>query len=53
VAIFSLKGELVGIGNALMNSKQIMEVTRGFAIKTDRVVMSIDTYPRGWKKSEK
>jgi H/ACA ribonucleoprotein complex subunit 4 len=53
VAIFSLKGELVGIGNALMNSKQIMEATRGFAIKTDRVVMSIDTYPRGWKKSEK
>ena len=53
VAMFSLKGELVGVGKAVMDSKKIMEVDKGFAIQTDRVVMPVETYPRGWKTSEK
>lgn len=53
VALFSLKGELVGVGKALMTSQQIMQADKGFAVQTDRVVMPVDTYPRGWKTGEK
>lgn len=45
VAIFSLKGELVAIGKAFMNSENIFKKKRGLAIKTDRVLMKKETYP--------
>jgi len=44
VAIFSLKGELVAIGKALMNSKEISSKKSGLAVKTDRVLMKKGTY---------
>ena len=50
VAIFTLKGELVAIGQALMHSEQIVEEGRGIAIKVKRVVMPRDVYPRQWRK---
>ena len=45
VAIFSLKGELVAIGKAFMNSGDIFKKKRGLAVKTDRVLMERGTYP--------
>jgi H/ACA ribonucleoprotein complex subunit 4 len=45
IAIFSLKGELIAIGKALMNSKEILKKKRGLAVKTDRVLMKKGTYP--------
>lgn len=45
VAIFSLKGELVAIGKAFMNSGDIFKKKRGLAVKTDRVLMKKGTYP--------
>ena len=45
VAIFSLKGELVAIGKASMNSKDIYKKKKGLAIKVDRVLMKKGTYP--------
>lgn len=44
VSVFSLKGELVAIGKALLNSKEILEKSKGLAIKTDRVLMKKGTY---------
>jgi len=44
VAMLSLKGELVAIGKALLNSKEILEKNKGLAIKTDRVLMKKGTY---------
>lgn len=44
VAIFSLKGELISIGKANMNSKEMFKKRRGSAVKTDRVLMKKDTY---------
>ncbi len=44
VSLFSLKGELVAIGKALMNSEMILNKKRGLAVKTDRVLMKKGTY---------
>ncbi|MDI6642505.1 MAG: RNA-guided pseudouridylation complex pseudouridine synthase subunit Cbf5 [Candidatus Hodarchaeaceae archaeon] len=49
VALFTLKGELVGLARATMNSKQIYEAEHGIVAKPERVVMSPGTYPRKWK----
>ena len=45
VAIFTLKDELVSFGKALMNSKKMMG-EKGLAVKTDKVIMEPDVYPR-------
>lgn len=50
VAILTLKGELIALGNALMTTNEILEKSSGLAIKTDRVIMKPNTYPRLWKK---
>lgn len=50
VALFTLKGELVGLGRALMNSEEVMTNEKGLVAKTVRVVMPADTYPRMWKQ---
>jgi len=50
VAIFTLKGELVALGKALMDAKEIMEAQKGIAVKTMRVIMSPGVYPKAWRK---
>jgi predicted rRNA pseudouridine synthase len=50
VAIFTLKGELVSISQALMATEEIIEAERGLAFKTKRVIMPRGVYPRMWKK---
>ena len=49
VAIETLKGELVGAGNALLNSDEILNADSGFAVNVSKVFMKPDTYPRFWK----
>ena len=46
VAVYSLKEELVALGIAEMDSKQMFERKRGVAIRTDRVFMNKDVYPK-------
>jgi predicted rRNA pseudouridine synthase len=48
VAIFTLKGELVSIGTALMASHETLEATKGIAAKARRVIMKPGIYPRSW-----
>ena len=52
VAMFTLKGELVALGKALMDTKTILINERGVAIRTDRVIMAPGTYPRRWHTRE-
>jgi len=52
VAIMTQKGELVALGKALMNSDEMFNATRGFAVKTDRVLMKPGTYPKMWKSKK-
>lgn len=45
VAIMTLKGELVCLGTAVLASSQ-MKAEYGLAVKTDKVFMLADTYPK-------
>jgi H/ACA ribonucleoprotein complex subunit 4 len=49
VAIFTLKGEAVALGRALLRFSEIIEQDKGLAIKLDRVLMTRGTYPALWK----
>jgi H/ACA ribonucleoprotein complex subunit 4 len=46
VAVMSLKGELIGLGDAKMDSEQIMKEKKGIAVKVHKVFMNPGTYPR-------
>lgn len=49
VAIFTLKGEAVGLGRALLTSREMLDQERGEAVKIVRVIMDRGTYPAMWK----
>lgn len=51
-ALFTLKGELVALAKAEMNTEDILKSTTGLAAKTVRVMMEIGTYPKVWTKKE-
>ncbi len=50
VAIYTLKGELIAVGTALMSSEEIMNADKGIAVDLDRVFMPAGFYPKVWKK---
>ncbi len=52
VAIMTLKDELVALGRAEMSSEEIMNASKGIAVRTTRVVMKRGTYPPLWKKKK-
>jgi H/ACA ribonucleoprotein complex subunit 4 len=49
LALFTLKGEAVALGRALMTSREMLDQERGVAVKTERVLMERGTYPAMWK----
>jgi len=49
VTVLTLKGELVALGKALLSAEEIEELTKGFAVKVERVIMQKGTYPKMWK----
>ena len=49
VALFTLKGEAVALGRALMTSREILDQEKGVAAKTERVLIDRGTYPAMWK----
>ncbi|MFB6075563.1 MAG: RNA-guided pseudouridylation complex pseudouridine synthase subunit Cbf5 [Candidatus Aenigmatarchaeota archaeon] len=49
VQISSLKGELIAIGKAEMDSQEIFESGKGKAAELERVIMNRNTYPSSWK----
>ena len=42
----TLKGELIALGKAVMSADEIKSFKKGIAVKTDSVIMNIDTYPK-------
>ncbi|MEB3846006.1 MAG: RNA-guided pseudouridylation complex pseudouridine synthase subunit Cbf5 [Desulfurococcales archaeon] len=52
VALLTLKGELVGLGNALVDSDKLGSMEKGLVVKSRRVVMKPGVYPSVWKKKE-
>jgi len=49
VALLTLKGELVALGRALLDTEQILAAEHGFAVKVERVTMDQDIYPK-WQR---
>ena len=47
VVIMTLKGELIALGTATMNSDDILKKAKGLAVKTDKVFMEPGTYRTG------
>lgn len=50
VSLFTLKGEAVALGRALMSTEEMLENNKGLAAKTERVIMKAGTYPKMWKR---
>lgn len=48
IAIMSLKGELVALGQSLMNAGEIKNKRVGTVCRTTRVIIDEKTYPRCW-----
>jgi len=53
VAVMTLKGELIALGDARMTSKEILDNERGIAVKTKKVFMDPGVYPKVQKKEDK
>lgn len=46
IAVMTLKDELICLGKSVMNSEEIMEKDSGIAVKTEKVFMERNVYPR-------
>ncbi|MCS6767173.1 MAG: RNA-guided pseudouridylation complex pseudouridine synthase subunit Cbf5 [Candidatus Nitrosocaldus sp.] len=53
VGVYTLKGELVALAEAVMSAQEIAEADRGIAFTLKRVIMRPNTYPRAWKSKGK
>jgi H/ACA ribonucleoprotein complex subunit 4 len=53
VGIYTLKGEIIALGEANMNLEEIKQNDKGIALNIKRLIMKPDTYPRCWKTSKK
>ncbi len=49
VAILTLKGEVIALAKAQMNSEGIFDANRGTVATLERVLMERGTYPKVWK----
>ncbi|MCG2718855.1 MAG: RNA-guided pseudouridylation complex pseudouridine synthase subunit Cbf5 [Nanoarchaeota archaeon] len=52
VAIMTLKGELIGLGDSLMTSKEMMKEEKGIAVKTKKILMEPGIYPKFTKNKD-
>jgi len=48
VAVMSLKNELVGVGNAVMDWEEKKEKNKGIAVEMERVILPKDIYKKMW-----
>lgn len=48
VAVMTLKGELIGMGTAFLSSKNVMKKKKGAFVKTSKIFMEPDYYPKQW-----
>lgn len=52
VALFTLKGELIGLGQASMDAEEIERSDHGIVARPTRIIMPRGVYPRAWGKGE-
>jgi len=49
VAIYTQKGEIVALAEALMSDYEINDSVKGQAFQTKRIIMAPNTYPKSWR----
>lgn len=49
VGIYTLKGEIIGLGQAAMTKEEIEQNARGIAFAIRRIIMKPNTYPKAWR----
>ncbi len=49
VAIYTQKGEVVALAEALLDNSDIIDGTKGYAFETKRIIMEPNTYPKRWQ----
>lgn len=52
VGIYSLKGEIVGLGVSLLDFNEFLSKKKGIGFQIKRIVMKPNTYPKFWSTSE-
>lgn len=50
--IYTLKGEIVGLGELIMDKKELEERDSGVAFAIRRIIMKPGTYPKAWRKGK-
>ena len=53
VAIYTQKGEVVALAEALMSDYEINDSVKGQAFQTKRIIMAPSTYPKSWRTKPK
>lgn len=53
VGIYTQKGEVVALAEALMTEAEIKDATKGYAFVTKRIIMAPNTYPKNWRTKPK
>jgi len=48
VGVYTMKGEVVALAEALMDEYAIKDATKGYAFQTKRIIMASGTYPKRW-----
>jgi H/ACA ribonucleoprotein complex subunit 4 len=51
VGIYTLKGEIVGLAEALMTKEEVEDNIKGVAFSMKRIIMKPGTYPKAWRSS--
>jgi len=49
VAIYTQKGEIVALAEAVMSDSEIKDSVKGHAFQTKRIIMAPSTYPKRWR----
>jgi len=49
VAIYTQKGEIVALAEAVMSDYEIKDSVKGHAFQTKRIIMAPNTYPKKWR----
>ncbi len=53
VAIYTQKGEVVALAEAMMSDYEIKDSVKGQAFQTKRIIMAPSTYPKSWRTKPK
>jgi H/ACA ribonucleoprotein complex subunit 4 len=51
VVMLTGKGELIALGQSLMDAEELVKSEKGIAVKVNRVIMKAETYPKMWRSS--